>query len=168
MNSLKLITISCTIILSFILLLFLNYFLTRNFKSKINNDGKLKISFGIWYAAIFLAGATIISTIINVVIEVIDNLIKIKPEKLYLELIKATSLAVGVGFIWLFLWYLVVSFLTKMIPLKANEIEEMEEDNFGYFLIKGMMLLGLIFSLSSVLSMMLRTLIPNVEIPFYH
>jgi len=146
----------------------INYFLTKNFKSKINNDGKLKIAFAIWYAAMFLAGANIISSIINIIFEVIDNLIKIQPAKFYFELIKAISLVVGVGFIWLILWFLVIKFLTKIIPLKANEYEEMEEDNYGYFLIKGVMLIGLIFSLSPVLSLILRALIPNVEIPFYH
>jgi hypothetical protein len=168
MNTLKLITISCTIIISFILLLLITSLLTKSFKSKINKDGRLKISFGIWYAAIFLAGANIISSIINIVVEVIDNLIKIQPPKFYIELVKAISLIVGVGFIWLLVWFFAVKFLTKVMPLKTIDNEEMEDDNFGYFLIKGIMLLSIIFSLSSVLSLILRMLIPNVQIPFYH
>lgn len=168
MNSLKLITISCTIVISFILLLLITYILTKSFKSKINSDGKLKISFGIWYGAIFLSGADIISNLINLVSEIIDNLIKIQPSKFYVELAKAISLTMGVSFIWFLLWFFVVKFLTKIIPLKLDENEEMEDDNFSYFIIKGIMLLSIIFSLSSVLSLFLRTLIPNVEIPFYH
>ncbi|TKC12765.1 hypothetical protein FA048_03865 [Pedobacter polaris] len=168
MNSLKLITISCAIITSFTLLMLINYFLTKNFKSKLNNDGKLKISFAIWYAAMFLAGANIISSIISTIFEVIDNLVKIQPTKFYFELIKAISLVIGIGFIWFMLWFLVIKFLSKIIPIKADENEEMEEDNYGYFLVKGIMLIGLIFSLSPVLSLILRALIPNVEIPFYH
>jgi hypothetical protein len=168
MNLLKLITISCSIVISFILLLFLIYFLTRNYKSKLNPDGKLKISFGIWFAAIFMAGTNVISTILSTTFELIDNIIKIQPPQLYTELIKAISLVIGTGFTWLILWFFVITFLTKIIPIKLDHHEEMEDDNFAYFLIKGIMLVGIIFSLSPLLSLILRALIPNVEIPFYH
>lgn len=168
MNSLKLITVSCAIILSFILLLLIAYFLTKNFKSKINSDGRLKLSFGIWYAAIFLSGANVISSITDIVFEVIDNLIKIQPANFYFALVKTISLVIGAGFIWLVLWFLVVKFLTKLIPLKFDENEEMEDDNFSYFIVKSAILIGIVFSLSSLLSLILRALIPNVEIPFYH
>lgn len=168
MNSLKLITISCAITLSFILLLLIAYFLTKNFKSKINSDGRLKLSFGIWYAAIFLSGANIVSSITDIVFEVIDNLIKIQPHNFYFSLVKTISLVIGVGFIWFVLWFLVVKFLTKLIPLKLDENEEMEDDNFSYFIVKSGILIGIVFSLLSLLSLILRALIPNVEIPFYH
>ena len=168
MNPLKLITISITIVISLIVLLLMIYLLTKNFKSRIDNDGKLKLSFGIWYSAIFLSGANIISSIIQAVFETIDNLIKIQPVRLYLEIVKSLSLIVGVAFVWLVIWFFVIKFLTKIIPIRLNEQEEMEDDNFSYFLIKGVILIGVIFSLSSVLSLILRSLIPNVEIPFYH
>ncbi|KQB99955.1 hypothetical protein [Pedobacter sp. Hv1] len=168
MNSLKLIIISCSIILLLILLLLITHLLTKNFKSKINNDGKLKISFGIWYSAIFLSGANVISIVINTLSEVVDNLIKIRPVNLYLELIKITSLVIGVGFTWLILWFIVIKFLTKITHLKMDENEEMDDDNFSYFIIKGIMLFAIIFSLSSILSLILRLFIPNIETPFYH
>lgn len=168
MNSLKLIAISSTIIISLTLLLFIIYLLTKKFKSKINLEGKLKTAFGIWYTSIFLSGASIISNITSITSEVLDNLTKIRSINLYVELVKTVSLVIGAGFIWLILWFFVVTFLTKIIPIKTDETEEMEDDCFGYFMIKGAMLIGIIFSLSPILSLMLRTLIPNIEVPFYH
>ncbi len=168
MNLLKSITISSFIVISFAVLFLIIYLLIKKFKSKINSDGKLKISYGVWYAAIFLAGSNVISSTTNVAFEALDNLIKIQPAKITLEILKAMSLIIGIGFIWLLLWFFVVKFLTKLIPFKNDENEEMEDDNFGYFIIKGVLLIGIIFSLSSVLILILRSLIPNIEIPFYH
>ncbi|QIL38924.1 hypothetical protein G7074_06295 [Pedobacter sp. HDW13] len=168
MNSLKLITISVSVILSILLLLFIIHFFTKRFKSKLNNDGRIKVSFGIWYAALFLTGTNIISVVINTVIEVIDNLTKINPANFSLQLVKSVSLIIGVGFIWFFVWVFVTKFLIKVIKLKVDEHQEMEDDNFNYFIIKAVMLIGLIFSLSPLLSELLRTLIPSIELPFYH
>lgn len=168
MSSLKLITISVSVILSFLLLLFSIYFLTKKFKSKLNNDGRLKVSFGIWYAALFLSGSNVISVVINSITEVIDNLVKINPPKFNLQLVQSISLIIGVGFIWFILWFFVIKFIINAIRLKVDEHQEMEDDNSSYFIIKAAMLIGLIFSLSSLLSLILRTLIPNVEVPFYH
>jgi len=168
MNLLKLITISVSVTLTFLLLVFIIYFLTRKFKSKLNNDGRLKISYGIWYGALFLSGADIISTVINAVIEIIDNLIKINPTGFNLQLVKSISLIIGIGFIWFILWFFVVQFMTIALRLKTDEHQEMEDDNFSYFLIKSSILVGIIFSLSSLLMVILRAVIPNVEIPFYH
>ncbi len=168
MNSIKLITLVISVIFSFLLLVFIVYFLTKKFKSKLNNNGKLKISFGIWYAGLFLCGANIISTVINTLSELIDNLVKINPPNFNLQLIKSISLIIGIGFTWFILWFFVVKFLISSIRLKIDEHQEMEDDNFSYFIIKAAMLLGVIFSLSFLLSLVLRTFIPNVEIPFYH
>jgi hypothetical protein len=168
MNSLKLISISYFIVISFTLLLSISYLFIKKFKSIFNNDGKLKLSFGIWYGAIFLAGSNVISCLLNVVFEVVDNLIKIGPNKIYLESIKTISLIMGVGFFWFILWFMVVKFLSKLTYLKTNDIEEMEDDNFSYFIIKGAILLGIIFSLSSLLSLIIRALVPTIEVPFYH
>ncbi|KQR72327.1 hypothetical protein [Pedobacter sp. Leaf176] len=168
MNSLKLITISVSVILSFLLLIFIIYFLTNKFKSKLNEDGKIKVSFGIWYAALFLSGSDVISVVIDTVTEVIDNLLKINPPNFNLQLVQSISLIIGAGFIWFILWFLVIKFLINTIKIKVDEHQEMEDDNYGYFIIKAAMLIGLIFSLSPLLSLILRTLIPNVETPFYH
>jgi len=168
MNSIKLITISSTVTLSFILLLFVIHLLTKGFKSKLNNKGRLKISFAIWYAALFLSGSSIISDIVNAVLEVIDNLININPTNLNVQLIKSGSLIIGVGFVWYFVWYFVVKFSVKVAQFKSDEHQEMEDDNFTYFIVKSAMLIGLIFSLSAILTLILRTLIPNIDMPFYH
>lgn len=168
MNTLKLIAISCSIILILILLFGICYLLTKKFKARINTDGKVKLSFSIWFGAIFLAGANIVNLTLNMVFEIIDNLIKIQSNDFSLELIKGIFSVIGVGFVWFLLWFFVVKFLTKFLPFELNEIEEMEEDNYGYFIIKGVIFLSIIFSLSPVLSLLLRTFIPNIQIPFYH
>lgn len=116
----------------------------------------------------FLSGANIISNILQTVFELADNLIKIQPTNLKLEFAKSTSLILGIGFIWFVLWLYVVKLLIKLVIPKVDESEEMDEDNFGYFTLRGVMLIGIVFSLSSVLTLILRTFIPNAEIPFYH
>ena len=45
---------------------------------------------------------------------------------------------------------------------------EMESDNYSYFLIKGILLIGLILSFMPVYEIILSAFIPSVQIPFYH
>ncbi|WP_199140005.1 hypothetical protein [Pedobacter sp. ASV12] len=168
MNSLKPIAIAGTVTLLLMLLLLTAYLLTKRHKSKLNADGKLKRSYAIWYAAIFLSGAKIIAQVLEISIEIIDNLIKIHPAALLLTLCKAIALVSGSAFICFVSCVFITKTFIQLILFKTNENEEMEDDHVGYFIIKSAMLIGMVFSLSDVISLLLRTFIPAIQIPYYH
>ena len=73
-------------------------FLLRKEKNKSEIDGKIKISFGIWFSSILL-GATIINlktiTILN---EALDNIYKVNSNELQIELIFAISICNSLEF----------------------------------------------------------------------
>ena len=45
---------------------------------------------------------------------------------------------------------------------------EIEKNNIGYFILKGVVLVLLVFSLISIFEHLLRWFAPVVETPFYH
>lgn len=168
MNTLKLFTLPITILVSFILLLLIIHLVLKPFKARLDEEGKLKLSYGIWFASLFLSGANIITSIIRVGQEAADNIYKMQPKQMLVILIKSISSVVGLGFLWLLIWFFAVKFLTRIIVFKGNDEQEMSANNYGYFIVKGVILLGVVFSLSSILELVLRIAVPTIEIPFYH
>lgn len=167
MNIHKLFTPPITILISFTLLLFIIHLLLKHFKAKIDEEGKIKISYGIWFAALFLSGSNIITSIVAIGLEATDNIYKMQPTGIIMELIRATACIIGLGFVWFLIWYFIVKFLIKMV-YKTDDEQEMANDNYTYFLMKGVVLLGTIFSLSAIFELMLRMTIPTIDLPFYH
>lgn len=168
MNSLKLISIAIIVITSFILLLLTTNLFTRQYKSRLNSKGKVKLSFAVWYAAIFLSGANIINSSIPLIIQSIDNIIKKNSSHLYQDIMKAISLLLGTAFVWFIAWLFIAKLFTKLIFFKTNELEEMEEDHYSYFIVKAMVLIGIVFSLAPLLSEVLRPLVPSIQTTFYN
>lgn len=113
-------------------------------------------------------GASVITTVVIIVVETIYNLVKRHPAKIIQELLKAVSSILGLAFLWFLIWYFVVKFLTTMLLKNRNEEQEMSSDGTAYFILKGSILLGTTRSLTAVLKLILRIFIPNAEVHFYH
>ena len=143
-------------------------FLLRKEKKKSEIDGKIKISFGIWFSSILL-GATIINlktiTILN---EALDYIYKVNSNELQIEIAKISSIYIGLSAIWLLIWFFIVKVFSVIFVGKRNDENEMENDNYVYFIIKGIMLICFLLGLLPIFENLLRAFLPNIEIPFYH
>lgn len=143
-------------------------FLLRKEKKKSEIEGKIKISFGIWLASILL-GATIINlktiTILN---EALDYIYKVNANELTIEIAKISSIFIGISAIWLIIWFFIVKVFAVIFVGKRSDENEMENDNYVYFIIKGIMLICFLLGLLPILENLLKAFLPNIEIPFYH
>lgn len=167
MNTIKLITIVAVLIASITILTLGIYLFFKPYKVIKTEENNLKISYGIWLSSVIISGGIIISTLLKSVFEAVDVIQRMNQENLIIQISKLAGSLLFVSMSWLFLWY----FLTKSIGkifYKTSLSESLENDNTGYFLIQGSVLVSLIFCSSAILEILLKMLIPSIDIPFYH
>ncbi|MBS1750379.1 MAG: hypothetical protein JST63_10785 [Bacteroidetes bacterium] len=168
MNTSKTVILTIAILIALVILIMTIQLLSRKTKNKNSEDGKLKLSYGIWFITFFLSGSLVMSKVVFVLNESIDNIYKTIPTKSLFESFKMGSLFIGLGIVWLLLWYFILNILSVLIMGKRNYVKEIETNNYSYFLVKGIILIGFTICLLPVFEIILREFMPNIQIPFYH
>lgn len=142
--------------------------LLRKIKRVAEIEGKLKISYGIWFITLFSAAVFVLTKTIISLDEAINNIYKINVEKPILEIVKTSSLCIGFAGMWFLICYFISNIFSMIITGNRKQLKEMELDNYTYFLIKGISIIGFVICLSPVFETILRAFMPNIQIPFYH
>ncbi|SDC80165.1 hypothetical protein [Niabella drilacis] len=168
METVKTITLSTAIVVAFAIVLMIIQLILRKAKSKIDEDGKIQRSFCIWFVTLLLSGTFIIAKMVAVFSEAVDNIYKINPSGAVLESFKTGALFTGLSIVWLLLWYFIANILSVLNTGKRNEANEVAADNYVFFLIRGMVLIGLSICLLPVFEIILRAFLPGVQVLFYH
>jgi hypothetical protein len=167
MNTIKTLILSSTVLIALAILTLTLQFLTRK-QAKVSSEGKIKPSFGIWFGGLFLSGTLILQKAIFLFNEAIDNIYKIGAPNNAFAIFKTGSLFIGLGIMWMVIWYFITNILSIIIMGMRNEKKEMENDNSGYFLVKGFLLMGFTICLLPVFEIIIRNFIPTIQLPFYH
>ncbi|HEY4194578.1 MAG TPA: hypothetical protein VGM63_03525 [Mucilaginibacter sp.] len=168
MNTVKTTTSAIAGIIVVAILLSVIQFLLRNLRSKSESDFRIKSAYGLWFSSLFIGTCLIAAKVVTFLDEAIDNIYKMNSSNPALAIAKASSLYIGLSVAWFLLWYFIAKVLSTMITGNRKEFEEMELNNTYYFLIRGLIVIGFIFSLSPVLDTIFRVVMPNVQLPFYH
>lgn len=168
MNTSKTVTLTIIATIAIIIILLVIQLLLRKLKMKAEQEGRLNNSFGVWFATLFIAGIITMGRTIAILGEAIDNIYKNISTNVVREIAKVASLFIGLSAFWFIVWYFVASLLSVTILGNRKDQNEIEADNVSYFLIKGVLIIGFISCLLPVLEIILRTFMPNVQIPFYH
>lgn len=168
MDTTKTIILSIAALIALAIIVLIIRVLLRKAKNKNAEDGRIKLSWWIWFAGLFLSGSLITAKAISIFSEAVDNIYKINSTKAILESFKTGSLFIGLSIVWLLLWYFIVNTLSVLITGKRNEANEIDSDNYSFFLVRGILLIGFTICLLPVFEIILRAFIPSVQIPFYH
>jgi hypothetical protein len=168
MNTSKTIALTISAIIAIVIMLFIIQLLIRKLKPKSEQDGKLKSSYGVWFACLFMGALIVTGETINLLSIAFDNIYKNTPNNLFGQIVKTASLFIGLSALWFLLWYVISNLLSVTIVGKRKNENEIEANNVSYFLIKGILIIGFIFCLSSVFEIILRNFMPSIQIPFYH
>lgn len=168
MNTSKTIALTISAIIAVAIMLFIIQLLLRKLKPKSEQEDKLNTSYGIWFSSLFIGASIVIGEAISLLSIALDNIYKNTSQNLLIEIVKTTSLFIGISVLWFLLWYFMSNLLSVTIVGKRKSQNEVEVNNISYFLIKGILIIGFIFCLSSVFEIILRNLIPSIQIPFYH
>ena len=168
MNASKTITLAIAGLLAVAFSLFLVQLIVRKVKSRSEDDGKLKLSYGIWFSTLLLAISLVQAKTMEVLGEAIDQIYKIDNAIVQKESAKSIALFIGLGAAWFILWLFISNLLAVVFVGKRKALKELEGDNWSYFLIKGVMTIGFIICLQPVFESLLRTFMPSIGLPFYH
>ena len=85
--------------------------LLKKLKQKSELDGKLKLSYGIWFATLFIAAALVTVKTMTILSEAIDNIYKMNATNAIVETSKASSLFIGLSAVWFLVWYFIANLL---------------------------------------------------------
>ena len=132
------------------------------------DDGKIKVSYGIWLLMLIIAFSINTSKTISVLNEAMDALTKSVQNNLYIEIFKISSIFVVLNLIWMVIWYFVSNVLSVITIGKRKITKEMDADSVSYFLIRGILFISIIFSFLPVFETLIRYFIPSFGVPFYH
>lgn len=168
MNTTKTIILCIAAFIALTIIILIIQVLFRKVKNKNTEDGRIKLSIGIWFASLFLSGSFITVKAIYIFSEAVDNIFKINPAKAVFESFKTGSLFIGLSIVYFLFLYLMVNTLSILIIEKRNDTNEINNNNYSYFLIKGILLIGFTICILPVFEIILRALIPSIQIPFYH
>lgn len=168
MNTSKAITLTIICILAIIIMLLVIQLILRKLKSKSEYEGRLKNSYGVWFATLFVAATITIAKTIAILTEAIDNIYKNFTTNIIGEVAKMTSLFIGLSAFWFIFWYFIANILAITILGNRKDQNEIEMDNVSYFLIKGILIISFILCLSPAFEIILRAFMPSIQTPFYH
>lgn len=167
MNTIKYISITASILVAYIILLLIIRFFLRHYKVIKDEEENIKKSYATWFFALFISGSGVTYFLINATFEALDLFIRINQEVVLIEIMKIIGSLFLIAFSWYIFWCFVANNSSKWI-FKKSDTESMNSDDFGFFLIKSAILFGTVFGLSPILQMLLKLIMPQIEIPFYH
>lgn len=144
-------------------------FLAKKLNLKSEIEQRTNISYSIWMASVMV----VFFMLLKVALELIENSIEIiiyskTIDNTFIAIMQKIAIFTGFTFIFTFLSYFIVNNILKLTFGNRKESIEMEKENTGYFIIKGILLLLLVYSLINVFEHFLRWFMPTIETPFYH
>lgn len=167
METTKTITLACVAIIAFAISLSITQLFLRKQKSKSEKDGKICLAYGILFSCWIISFSILNLKMLSVLSEFADSIYKANTSNPFNEIVKTGVLFIGLTNSWLILWYYTTKALSVVFTGIRNETNEVENNNYVYFILKGIVFIGLIYSLMPIFESFLRIFYPAIEIPFY-
>jgi len=156
-------------IVAFILMLLSIQYLTKKMNIKNDSSQKINVSFSIWVSSLLISFFIYLKIALEQVENSIENIIKSESiANTFFAVMEKIAIFMGFTFLFTFLsLYLIDKSLGFILGNRMNNIE-IEKENIGYFLIKGISLILFVFSISLIFEHFLKWFVPIVGTPFYH
>lgn len=161
------ITIAIIGIIAFAISLTIIELLNKKSKAKAEKEGAFVLAYGIWYSALIISSTILIFktlTVNNVAIETISGMAK---EMSYENIFKTSVILWGINFCWLLIGVYLNKVFSNIFFGKRTNKYEIENNNYVYFLMRGVLLIGFIYILLPVFELTLRFFLPSIDVPFY-
>lgn len=139
----------------------------RKLKAISVSDNSINLSFTIIVVGWFISFTLLNCMSISILSEYINSVFKLNSTTPFADIAKTTVLFIGLTNAWLVLWYFIAQAISTLIAKKRNDMIEMENNHYTYFVIKGLVFISLIYCLMPVFEMLLRNFLPQTEIPYY-
>lgn len=163
----KTITLTSIGIIAFAISLSLTQLLIRKEKSKSESDGKILLAFGFLSSSWVMCFSLLNYKTLSILNEFSDTIYKINTTNPLTEIARTSVLFIGLTNTWLIIWYYITKALSVLYTGKRNEVNEIENNNYVYFVLRGVVFIGFVYSLMPVFENVLRIFFPTIEIPYY-
>lgn len=155
-------------IVAIILIFQLIQFLAKRKNIKSENHAKLSISYTIWFCSLLIS----FSLYLKIALQQIENSIEViiysdEVQNAFLAIIEKIAIFIGFTFVSTFLVYYIINFTTKIIFTNRMESHEIENENIGYFILKGVAMIAFVLITLPVFEHFLMWFLPKIETPFY-
>lgn len=167
MDTTKIITLTVIGIIAIAISLTITQLFLRKAKSKLENEEKINLAYGILFLGWVISFSLLNVKSISIMSEYVDTLYKTNSANHLAEISKTSVLFIGLTNFWLILWYLITKAFSILIAGKRTDVNEIENNHYTYFLMKGVVFIGFVYCLMPVFEMLLRTFLPTIEIPYY-
>ncbi len=167
MDTTKIITLTAIGIIAFAISLTVTQLLIRKEKSKSEREGKILLAYGILFSSWVVSFSILNFKTLSILNEFSDTIYKVNTGNPLLEIVKTSVLLIGLTNTWLVLWYYIAKALSLLFTGKRKDATEIESNNYVYFILKGVVFIGFVYSLMPVFEEVLRTFFPNIEVPYY-
>lgn len=167
MDTTKVISLTLIAIIFMAIALTITQLFIRKAKIKSENEGRANLSFGILFSTWIFAFTILNLESISIMSEFLDLLEKTSSLNPTLEILKTSTLFVGLTNIWLIIVYYISKAFSIIFLGNKNNTYEIENNNYTYFLICGILFVSFIYFLSPVFEIILRLFLPSIETPFY-
>ncbi|WP_295335149.1 hypothetical protein [Flavobacterium sp.] len=169
MNKQSLFFTSLVAIVAIALMIMALQFLTKKLNIKPEVEDKINTSYAIWSTSIFITFFMFLKVALEQTENAIEVIIYSKTiDNTFIEVMQKIVIFIGFTFFFTFLSYYVVNAITKITFGNKVDSIEIERENKGYFIMKGSILLLLVFSLITIFEHFLRWFAPVVNTPFFH
>jgi len=144
-------------------------FLTKKLNIKPEVEEKINASYAIWMTSIFIAFFMFLKIALEQTENAIEVIIYSKTiDNTFLEVMQKIAIFIGFTFFFTFLSYYIVNAISKLSLGNRIDSYEIDRNNIGYFIIKGAVLILLVFSLITIFEHFLRWFAPVTNMPFFH
>lgn len=167
MDTTKVITLTVIGIIAMAISLTITQLFLRKAKAKSENEGKINLAYGILFLGWVISFSLINMKSMSIMREHIDIVYKTNSANHLAEIATTSVLFIGLTNIWLILWYFITQAFSLLIAGKRTDTNEIANNHYTYFLMKGIVFIGYVYCLMPVFEMLLRTFLPNIEIPYY-
>lgn len=168
MDTTKIITLTSFGITAFAISLTVIQLIIRKEKTKSENEGKIRLAYGILFATWVVAFTFLNFKSLSILNEFIDTISKLNVNNPLTDIVKTSVIFIGLMNVWLILWHFITNVFSILFLGKRKDIHEVENNNYVYFLVKGIVFISFIYSTMTIYENLLRFFLPNIEIPFYH
>lgn len=167
MDTTKIITLTVIGIIAMAISLTVTQLFLRKAKTKSENEGKINLAYGILFLGWVITFSLLNMKALSIMNEYIDTVYKTNSANHLADIAKSSVLFIGLTNVWLILWYFITQAFSLLIAGKRKDVNEIENNHYTYFLMKGIVFIGFISCLMPVFEMLLRTFLPTIEIPYY-
>lgn len=132
-------------------------------------DRQINLSYSIWICSFLISFVLFLKIALELIENSIETIIYSKTtDDAFLAVMERITIFIGFTFLFTFFSYYLINIIIKIFSGDRQINLEIENNNFGYFIIEGICFILFVYSILNLFEHFLRWFSPFVGSPFYH